>query len=519
MSPERYGDDPLPQIMSGLSRAGVTGTLSVQTRSVNRELLFVDGELRAARSSDEAEKLGSWLVQRGVITEQTKDLTLRSQESNVAPPLGHLLVSRGLTTEDELTRQLEDLALTIIERATAEPRVLCEFAEGATPGQPDTLPNATTAGLILFAARAFPDIQTKRSALGDSNQMVNRRETMDRVVQDFELTMPEKVLVGKLHRGRSIDELHTVSALPEHTFVSALYALRLAGVVTVGTDGVAGAASSAPVVPPPVPPSRGARPSRLRVVPEGSDPDAERRFIADHATRISSLNYYEMLGLDETATYQEVFDAWEQIERVYSPQRAHEPHLRDLRTQMASVFDLARAAFETLSSPERRPRYNATLRAPRGRADRPGRARFTSEAEQHQYVAEGLARADAMRESGDVFSAIKLLEELSELEQSPQILFKLAKLMFLNPHWANRALEKLRRAVEIDPEFTEGWLEVAEFWRRQKNRERQRKALERALAANPEHPKANEIYLSLVGRLAHESFLSRARVQRARKKG
>ena len=70
------------------------------------------------------------------------------------------------------------------------------------------------------------------------------------------------------------------------------------------------------------------------------------------------------------------------------------------------------------------------------------------------------------------------------------------------------------RAIEVDPEYVEAWLELALFWRRRRNQERERKALEKALAADPENPRAKQMYKELVGKRELERLLKRAQQQR-----
>jgi len=120
-------------------------------------------------------------------------------------------------------------------------------------------------------------------------------------------------------------------------------------------------------------------------------------------------------------------------------------------------------------------------------------------------------RAEELARQGDLVQAIRLLEQSCDLDPKPRTLLRLAQLMLVNPQWSNRALENLRRAVEIDPAFVDGWLEVAEFWRRRSSLERQRKALERALAASPDNAKAGERYGRLVGQEGLQRFLARVK--------
>ena len=62
-------DTALPSHMAELAKETATGVLAAATDGARREVLYVNGEIRAARSSSEEEKLGMWLVSREKISE------------------------------------------------------------------------------------------------------------------------------------------------------------------------------------------------------------------------------------------------------------------------------------------------------------------------------------------------------------------------------------------------------------------------------------------------------------------
>lgn len=526
--------------MAWLNQAGATGTLAIRQGSGERELLFVDGELRAARSTCDGEKLGSWLVGRGRITEEEKQLTLLSQGGTEAPPLGHLLVQRGLIDRNRLEQELELLALKIIERASGTPRSRCSFTEGAAANQPDTLPNLTTQQLVLHAARSVSDVEAMRSTLGASDGEVRLARRLDDLVHEAEFELAEAVLLGKLHRPRTLAELESLSTLASADFVRALYGLLLAGVASCsgarfpGPDGAhsgpetenGGAAQ----------PSRGTAPDPRSTSPEQAgrragatvprrptvNPEAERGAVQRLATSVSTQDHYAFLGLNPSASYQAVFDAWEEFNTRFHPDRASEAHLKDLRRELVAIHRRAEEAFDTLSSPQKRPLYDRISRTRKPSSARTGEApamepaATSREEARASLIRANLRRADELIRAGEVFPAIRLLEQVCVMEPSPEPLLKLARLMLINPQWGNRALEKLRQALELDPEFVDGWLEVAEFWRRRRHRERQRKALERAVAADPNHEVAAEKYRTLVGEAELRRLQQRARASRGR---
>jgi hypothetical protein len=126
-------------------------------------------------------------------------------------------------------------------------------------------------------------------------------------------------------------------------------------------------------------------------------------------------------------------------------------------------------------------------------------------------VSANVRRADQLIASGETYLAIQLLEQACALDPQPEELLKLAKLQMKNPLWIGRALDRLRIAVEVDPTFVAGWLEIANFWKQRGHTERQRKALERAVGADPWNETAAEMYKKLVGGRELERLLRRVR--------
>ncbi len=505
---DQWNELPLPGILSYLNTSKKTGKLTVESTAAARDLLFVDGELRATRSNSEREKLGSWLVSQKIISEARKQGALLIQEGSDAPPLGHMLVARGVIDTESLERHLERLAVTILERATAEDHHRCVFEEGLAEGQLDTLPNLSTPQLILIAARVLPGPDCQREALGGLEQLVTRNGPLDAIVQEFSLTIPESVFLGKLHRSQTLVRLKEISALGDDVFYPTAYSLRVAGLISLASRPQRQASVQVPTQATLSSKAESQTTTELR-------PDTERSETLRLSANVKSMNHYDFLGVKPQDSYQEIFDAWDTLRQRFDPSRSSEDHLADLESELQAICEHAKEAYEVLSSPVERPRYDRMLRTAveTGSANRsstvPGNS--TARRARESLVRENLRQIDRLVRTGDMFTAIRLLEQVCDLDAQPAHLVKLAKLMLVNPKWATRALEKLRRAVEIDPTYVEGWLTVAEYWRSQKNKERERKALEQALAAFPGHAQAATLYRSLVGEQELSHFLDRVK--------
>ncbi len=505
-------------MLAELSARGVTGALVATAGEEVREILLTRGEVRAARSQIEDEKLGKWLVSRGHISEDDRALILLAQGGGQSPPLGHILVTRGYVTGEVLEKELEGLALAIIQRASASSGAALEYVEGGGEGQLDTLPNVVTAQVVLTAARACADIEAIRSVIGQQDQPIRLARNVNAMLEEFELTPTEAFLLSRLDGATDVGGLIKLSSIPEPETYATLYTLMMAGAVEI-------AGESAPSIeiprskpkqePAPQPPPAG----DLKV--EGDEivfterQLEERRYIRRLSEDITKVDHYRALGINRDAKPNEIKDAWDKIRTRFSPDTSG-PHLRDMAPHLERIIERGRVAYEVLSAYRDRKRYDAILDSmerSRPKSERVGKSDIDPAARK-ELVEANLKRADELVKQDELYLAIQLLEQACALDPRPHELLKLARLLQRNPLWVNRSLACMRRAIEANPRFVDAWLELADFWRRRNHSERQRKSLERALAIDPDNERANQMYKELVGAKELQRLLRRARQMR-----
>jgi hypothetical protein len=496
----------LPSTMADLAGSKSTGVLVANADAVRREIVFVNGEIRAARSEAEEEKLGKWLVERERISEDDRALTLLSQGGADSPPLGHLLVTRGCIEQDTLEEELQELTLTIISRAAAHSAGECDFLDGHSSDQPDTLPDLFTKKIILIAARAFGDTAAKKQTVGELNRTVWIASDLEHLLDDYNLTPTEGFLLSRLDGSISISDLFQVSALPTEQAIATLYSLLVSGVVEVGDPD----SSGRPEEPP--------KPRALHAVDavdESSLTDKqkqERQTIIRLADEVTQVDHYRALSLRPGTPPDDVTKAWNKAQRRYDPSRSSEGHLRDLGAQMQAILGRAREAHVVLSTVRDRRRYDRILQeVEKERRILSGEDKGETDAKVRSAIVEAnLKRADELIHDGELYLAIQLLEQACALDPRPAELVKLSRLLLRNPLWTNRALSCMRRAIQIDPNHVDAWLELASFWRRRRNPERERKALEKALAADPASARGIQMYQELMGKKELDRLLRRA---------
>jgi tetratricopeptide (TPR) repeat protein len=512
MATENYR--PLPSMMADLAKARVTGALSATADGETREIMFTKGEIRAARSYVEEEKLGTWLVSREKITEDDRALMLLAQGGGAAQPFGQILVNKGYLTLEELDAELEQLALEIIRKAARTHGTACEFIDGGGEGQLDTLPNVVTAEVVLLAAREFKDVDAIRQVIGSPDQAVTISGSLNDMLEDVQLTPTEGFLLSRLDAAPDVASLIRLSSLSEEQTYNTLYTLLLSGTVVIGD----GTQTEQPIS---VAEKEDQREEKVEETAEEAGEDdfdfterqlEERRYILKLSEDVTKVDHYRALDLTREANPGEIKESWEKIQNRFSAENPVS-HLRDMTAHLERIVERGRAAYEVLSHFPTRTRYDEILKSlatDRKPVDDAEKAAVDAKARK-ALVEANLKRANELIKEDELYLAIQLLEQACALEPRPEELLKLARLLQRNPLWVNRALACMRRAIEADPRNIDAWLELADFWRRRNHAERQRKSLERVLAIDPDNEQANKMYKDLAGSRELQRLLRRAR--------
>ncbi len=82
---------------------------------------------------------------------------------------------------------------------------------------------------------------------------------------------------------------------------------------------------------------------------------------------------------------------------------------------------------------------------------------------------------------GDLRKARLMLEQLVETAPDGETLVTLASLEVDNPKRQQDGLEHIKRALEIAPQLTEGWLLLANYWGMRGQPDKQKRCLEKIL--------------------------------------
>jgi curved DNA-binding protein CbpA len=466
-------------LLRDLMRKRASGRLDVVTLGDRRQLWFDAGSVQAVASDAEAEKLGTWLVAEGLLEPARMALSLLRQPDGVR--YGTFLVREGLIDADRLSMALAGLAVTIVSKLLV-PVATYMFVDGEPlPDDAATL-DMTCADLLAAAVRRSEDLAGLETLLPAESFPTGVEDALMQF-QRVQLSPQEAFLLSRIDGTMTVSQVRRVVPLPHGEMTRCLASLTATGLVTLRHEPGAPPAT-ADAGPVPAAPIRQADPGE-----SGMQFTAEQRRefeeIAKLAADCRQRDFYRRLGLAHGATLNQVHERYREFVRMYHPDRAREPHLRSLRRELAEIHGAIGEAYETLVNQELRARYNESLKAntvqspeERLQDDRRLRAR-------RELARANEQRAQALIRAGDFGAAVQLLDEAVRAEPTADSLLLLARLEQRNPMWSNRVLDHLRMAVTMDPQFTDGWLELASFWGRKGQKERQRQCLEKVIGYDP----------------------------------
>jgi curved DNA-binding protein CbpA len=486
---ERLAAGGVAERLRELGRRRATGRLDLVADQARRQLWFAGGRVCAVASDAENEKLGSWLVAQGLLDPAQMAVALLRQPDGER--FGAFLVREGTVAGESLGEALAALAVAIVARLIGVP-VECAFAEDGRLDGAIPMVDMPVESLLVAAVRQCEDL-AGLEALAPEASFPVRAEAGD-IGGRVQLSPQESYLLSRVDGCLSVAQLRRVAPLARDELTRCLAALAVAGVVVL---------RSAPPAPPAMRTEKAAAPSPEAAPPAATLSPEQRRELEDVALLAAECrdrDYYRRLGLTHGATINQVHERYREFARLYSPDRAAEPHLRTLRRELAEIQAALTEAYETLINPELRARYNESLRANAPQTSAGRAADQQRQRARRELARANVQRAEALVRAGDFGAAVQLLGEAVRAEPTADTLLLLARIEQRNPMWASRALGHLREAIALDPQHTDSWLELAAFWGRKGQKDRQIECLEKVAAYDPGHSDAARALAVLRGK-------------------
>jgi Domain of unknown function (DUF4388)/DnaJ domain/Tetratricopeptide repeat len=453
--------DHLPDILHSLARTEGSGVLQVTRELTSKHIYFGHGSIIFARSNQHADRLGELLVREGRISRaQLADASNKLRATG--QKLGAVLVQMGLLGDGEVRAVVADQMRSMI-RPVFSWRIgeYC-FQAKDNPVSKELAISISTIPTILEGTREA-DRETIRATLGDLGRVVSFSRDPWVHAHQVSLTPTEGFVLSRVDGQFTMTEIVSITPLDEDETLRCLYVLVSGGFLDFGAKGRDLTPSKTTrriyEIPVALPRTAGSRPpspaAGTGVAITFAESQTRDAIIEKHAS-LSRATFYDCLEVGRKAKEAELRKGYLDIVKKYHPDRHRSPHLHELHGMLQEILAKAADAYEALSDPVNRRRYDQTLRseAPRGEANA---APIESPSPIPPSTAENLAvryfqEAKRYLENRDFHQAVKLLEEVVDLDPSKAEYHRtLAQALENNPKWRKQAEAHYRTAMKIDP--------------------------------------------------------------------
>lgn len=544
---------PIPNLLAYALERQLTGTLQLQAPSgATATIVFREGWPSKARTSEGA-YLGGILHELGLIDASQLNASLAKMATE-RKLHGQILLQMGVLDAEALLRGLRAQLARRMEIVFAfDPKTTFAYYEGvdglAGWGGAEVI-RADPLPLLWTAVRSSPPWVQVNEAMARLENGLVARLNPGAPVDRFGLSNQERQLVDLLRqRPMSLQQLVATNFLSPHSTKLLLYALLLTKLVICAAPGPGDVAprppSNAPpargsVPPPPVapviapppppavpgfatpaasflpprsktpapmpatrpsqmPPRASAPPPSVALTPELAD---LRQRIIDRCAALATQNYFEVLELQRDAPAPTVQKQYMALARTWHPDRLA-PQLFDVRELCEKVFMRMTEAHSTLTDPEKRGAYVASLARGNAVAHAPAGVQINANLEFH--------KADVLMKKRDYASALQHAERAHEAD--PSNADYLALLIWLRllssgegPLTADasqKLMEGIDRALKLNEQCERAYFVRAMLYKRAGSNDKAYLDFKRAAEINPHNVDAmREVRL---WRMRHET--------------
>jgi serine/threonine protein kinase/curved DNA-binding protein CbpA len=494
-----------------------TGILHFRNDEIAKRIYFKTGNVVFANSDLNDDRLGEFLIRTGEIDRDAFDRATEKMQKT-GRRFGTTLTELGIVAADKLTalvrRQVEEIIYSVF--SWEKGAYGFEFLE--RPVEEDIIVNLSTAELILIGVRRIGSLDHIRSGLGSLDRVLRHTENPLLLYQKMTLTTSEGYVLSRIDGSTSVAEIASISPLGEDETLRCIFALVSAGVAELTskasspTSRLSVSAIGKEHFPPPdlqreVPSATDAEePPAREWEKTSSEPTEQEQATIDDIVRkhgsLASSDYYQILEVSPGASELDIKKGYYAMARKYHPDRHHLPHMRDVQSLLEELFAKVTVAYQDLSDPAARRRYDGA-RQQKGRVESeasaasssssnaPGEQPYTvpTEVVAERHYQKGMQHFERM-EYHDAIQCAR--ESVRMLPGEPRFHKLLARTLSKNPHWLKEAEEHFMIALKADEFDIECLLGLAENYDSANLSTRAARVYERILAYDPDNAVAHE---------------------------
>ncbi len=480
----------IADVIRDIQTGSRTGILHVQRDALAKRLYFHNGSIAFANSDVESDRLGQFLIRGGMIDESSYEVASRAMK-RTRGRLGRTLVALGILEEEKLETAINKQIQQIIYSVFSWDSGNYGFETIDKPLEDDLAIELSTDEIVLEGVRNMATESTIRQAIGNLDRILHRIH--DAQSSPAALTSSEGFVLSRVDGMTSVAEIAAISPLGEDETLRCIYGLVSAGILrledakgkTTGRlrsvrktdpEPVATAKVATPVEPP---------------VREETKADQFLKEVEAKRKTFKSATLYDILEVSRGETPEAIKKSYYSLAKKYHPDRHQSPGDENMKSQLEEILRELSEAYDVLSVPPNRLRYDAKLVREKlvdvkfvGATDQPSR----------EVIAEAKYRAaKGHYKSKDYHEAVQNLREAVRLAPDKMAYHKLlGQALMKNPRWHKQAEAHFQQVVDAEPYNTECYLGLATIYEDGGLSTRARKMYEQVLTLDPDHEVALE---------------------------
>jgi len=530
----RLRDQRLSKILTHLQRHKKTGVLLIGRNDQHKSIFIKDGDIIFATSKYQDDWLGEALLKAGRITLNQYE-TASAVTRTTKKRFGTVLLEQGALTAKDLfsavTAQVKDIILSLFTWLDGEYR----FEEGPLPTQEIITLKMSTGNLILDGIRRINDFVRLRNELPPLATTLQMTTDPLVLFQDIDLKESERKLLIKIDGKNTISEIFAASDLPPFETLKLLSFFLAIGLAELPVSQPAEEPSVQTASPAPetgreartgVAPSPSAglhengepepvveeqllkdvKQEQQEAVVEGREQifraeevhkDAQESQITKQKIRqayesLQRQDFYQVLGLEKSATRDQIKRAYFHLAKEYHPDRHFQAGLEELTPQLEALFRGITEAYDTLLMDRKRQEYDTKLAMKKVRGKEEGSAGPSLEVQ--------VQTGQQAFKKGDFKTAAHFFETAVKAAPTQAVYHLwLAKTLTQVPGRNRDAETHYKKAIELDPSGGEHDLGLGLLYKKSGMVQRAQRQFEEALIWDPENKTAKEELRNLQG--------------------
>ncbi len=441
-----------------------SGRLSIKRKEIEKYVFFINGKPYQVKTNVKSERLGEILFKLQKIQQETFSRIDDYIEAN--QPLGESLKKSGVIKETDLKEalafQIREVFLNVFNYFDAD----LSFQERSDLKAPAEFPAVDIPFIIDYGIRRMKyEASLQKLFTGKAAILANTSYA-------YFLTDEEKELLQRFSTRQEIARMSLPAGFSSENFFRCLYLFNCLGMIEVS-----GSTST----------------FKQNNLGKGENKNQDMEEMENRLEELKEIkaslktkSFYELLGVNRTATEEEIKRAYFNLARKYHPDRFNQ-QVKDT-SLINEVFNSLTDAYRILIDPQKRKEYDSQLDT--GSQD--------STEDQAKKADIKFRQGRTLFNQGMYEEAIIFLEEAIRLRREKADYFLLLAMAESKlDAYKKKAEQDFLRAIELQPWNADAYLGLGMIYMNEGLKITARKQLEKALEIDPERQQARSLLAEL----------------------